>query len=281
MAETDALRECIHCGAALADGQLICNRCGEAQKRSRRVRCRQCGTLNRQSQQECVACGGSLRGYWIRPVLIAASILAGVVLIMVAVIWLRGQGNTPPPVTVPAAPATSEVAAVPTEVFTSTPVPSPTPGNTSVPTRTETPSPTPSPTWTPTHTPSPTPTNTATPTSSPTPTATNTPTTTPSPTATASPTDTASPIATASPTATASPIAAPTETSTPAPSATASPVIHTVAVGDTLYDIAATYGVTVQSIMEANDLTSTRLNVGQQLIIPVATATPEPTPTQS
>jgi LysM repeat protein len=50
--------------------------------------------------------------------------------------------------------------------------------------------------------------------------------------------------------------------------------------GDTLYDIAASYGVTVQAIMDANGLTSTRLNVGQQLIIPVATATPEPTPTQ-
>jgi LysM repeat protein len=64
------------------------------------------------------------------------------------------------------------------------------------------------------------------------------------------------------------------------PSATATPFIHTVAVGDTLYDIAARYGTTVQAIMEANGLTSTRLNVGQQLTIPVATPTPLPTPTQ-
>ena len=256
MPETDALRKCVHCGAALADEQLICARCGEAQRRSRRVRCRQCGTLNSQSQQECVVCGSSLRGYRVRPALIAVSITAGVVLTLVAVIWLRQQGSTQPPVTTTAGQATREVATIPDEVFTSTPIPSPTPGQTSAPTRTQRPSPTPSPTWTPTQTRSPTPTSTATPTASATPTATNTPTTPPSPTAT------------------------PTETLTPLPSATATPIIHTVALGDTLYDIAARYGTTVQAIMEANGLTSTRLNVGQQLTIPVATATPLPTPTQ-
>ena len=149
MLEADGWRECTHCGAALAGEQLICARCGETQRRSRRVRCRQCGTLNSQSQQECVACGGSLRGYWVRPALIAVSILAGVVLILVAVIWLRQRCAIQPPVTTPAGQATGEVAAIPDEVFTSTPLPSPTPGQTSAPTRTQRPSPTPSPTWTP------------------------------------------------------------------------------------------------------------------------------------
>ncbi len=265
MPETDALRECFHCGAALADEQLICTRCGEAQRRSRRVRCRQCGTLNGQSQQVCVACGGSLRGYWIRPALIAGSILAGVALILVVAVWLGGRGRAQTPVTAAAGRATSEVAAVPDEVFTFTPVPSPTPGQTFAPTTTRTPSPTPTPTWTPTQTRTPTPTSTATPT----------------PADTATPAPSATPTATNTPTTPPSPTAAPTETFTPVPPATATPVIHTVAVGDTLYDIAARYGTTFQAIMEANGLTSTRLNVGQQLIIPVATATPQPTPTQT
>jgi LysM repeat protein len=71
------------------------------------------------------------------------------------------------------------------------------------------------------------------------------------------------------------------ETLTPTPSPTATPFIHSVIAGDTLYDLAARYDTTVNAIMEANGLTSTRLSVGQQLIIPLATSTPVPTPTQS
>ena len=54
-----------------------------------------------------------------------------------------------------------------------------------------------------------------------------------------------------------------------------------VAAGDTLFDIAQSYGVTVQAIMEANGLESDRLKVGQQLIIPLGGATPAPAGTES
>jgi LysM repeat protein len=67
----------------------------------------------------------------------------------------------------------------------------------------------------------------------------------------------------------------------PSPSALPSPtpVIYTVKSGDNLYTIAQTFGVTVEAIMAANNLTSTNLSVGQMLIIPVPTPTPTATPT--
>lgn len=46
--------------------------------------------------------------------------------------------------------------------------------------------------------------------------------------------------------------------------------MHTVASGETLYGIAQRYGVTVQAIINANNLANPdRLSIGQQLIIPV------------
>jgi LysM repeat protein/RNA polymerase subunit RPABC4/transcription elongation factor Spt4 len=268
--ETDELRECAHCGATLAAEQLICARCGETQRRFPRARCRQCGTVNSQSQLVCVVCGEPIRSYWIQPALIALSILIGVALVLVVAIWLRGLGRIQQPATGTTEQAPSEVAATPTEVLTFTPVPSVTPWPTRIPTATQTPSPTPMPTWTPTQTRSPSPTSTTTPTASPTPT----------PTSTTTPTSSSTPTPTYTPTSLPSPIATLTETVTPTPSVTATPFIHIVEAGDTLYDIAARYGTTVESIMEANGLTSTRLSVGQQLTIPLATATPVPQPTQ-
>jgi LysM repeat protein len=256
VSETDGTRECAYCGATLAVEQLICARCGETQRPSRRVRCRQCGTLNTQSRRVCVACGDSLRGYWIRPVLAALAILIGVGLVLIAAFWLRPQARTPQPVPVSTERATGQLAPTFAEMLTHTPGPSDTPLPIRSATATPTPGPTSTLTWTPTQTRSPTPTMSTTPTPSSTPTATGSATTLPSPTAT------------------------PTETFTPAPSATATPFIHIVASGDTLYDIAARYGTTVQAIMQANGLTNTRLSVGQQLIIPLATATPVPSTTQ-
>jgi peptidoglycan-N-acetylglucosamine deacetylase len=53
------------------------------------------------------------------------------------------------------------------------------------------------------------------------------------------------------------------------PGIVASQAIHTVASGETLYGIALRYGVTVNAIVQANDLANPdRLNLGQQLIIP-------------
>jgi LysM repeat protein len=55
--------------------------------------------------------------------------------------------------------------------------------------------------------------------------------------------------------------------------------VYTVRSGDYLTSIAQRYNTTVQAIMEANGLTSTRLFVGQKLIIPVGPATPTATAT--
>jgi len=87
------------------------------------------------------------------------------------------------------------------------------------------------------------------------------------------------------PTPTTAP-AEPTSTSPPAPTDT--PILpgaltHTVRAGDTLYSIAALYGVTVDEIKALNNITDpSTLSVGQVLIIrrgetPSATATPVPT----
>jgi LysM repeat protein len=53
------------------------------------------------------------------------------------------------------------------------------------------------------------------------------------------------------------------------PGIVASQAIHTVASGETLYGIALRYGVTVNAIVQANNLANPdRLNLGQQLVIP-------------
>jgi len=64
----------------------------------------------------------------------------------------------------------------------------------------------------------------------------------------------------------------------PSAAASPTPTVYTVKSGDNLYTIAQTYGVTVNAIMRANNLTNDRLRVGQLLIIPVSTPTPSPTP---
>ena len=62
----------------------------------------------------------------------------------------------------------------------------------------------------------------------------------------------------------------PAETITPTPLETPTPVIHVVQSGDTLLAIAAQYGVSVQDLQTANGIEDpTKLQIGQQLIIPV------------
>lgn len=87
---------------------------------------------------------------------------------------------------------------------------------------------------------------------------------------------TESPTPSASPTASTTP--EPTATYTPLPTAT--PLTHTVGPNETCLQIAAFYGVSVQSIIQLNQLATTcPLSINQTLLVPQPTATPSPEPT--
>lgn len=47
------------------------------------------------------------------------------------------------------------------------------------------------------------------------------------------------------------------------------PIVHVVVRGDTLFSLARRFGTTVRTLMAANNLTSTTIRIGQQLVIPV------------
>jgi LysM repeat protein len=98
------------------------------------------------------------------------------------------------------------------------------------------------------------------------------------------PTATDTPRPTATRRATFTPVPA-TPSDTPTPTVTPTPIIYTIKKGDTLIPIARTFGVTVQEIQEANGIADPRrLQVGQEIIIPLKegqgepTAVPTPTP---
>ncbi len=105
-----------------------------------------------------------------------------------------------------------------------------------------------------------------------------TPTPTPTPVPLSAVEPTASPTET--PTATLSPAPSPTFTVSPTPTASPTPAatVHVVQEGEVLAQIAQRYGVSVEAIREANNLTSDLLRVGQELIIPLPTPTPADTP---
>ncbi|WP_116109016.1 LysM peptidoglycan-binding domain-containing protein [Lewinella sp. IMCC34191] len=69
---------------------------------------------------------------------------------------------------------------------------------------------------------------------------------------------------------------------TTTPSITAEPAtIHTVSAGETLYAISRRYGVTVMEIQQANQLSGSTINIGQQLVIAGSRATaPAPATSQ-
>jgi len=99
---------------------------------------------------------------------------------------------------------------------------------------------------------------------SPTPTSTFTPTYTPSPTFTQTPTPTITPTPTVTP------------TPTPLPPATK----YKVQPGDTPATIARQFGIPLEVLLAANDLTTKDvIRVGQELTIPLPTPTPSPSPT--
>lgn len=95
-------------------------------------------------------------------------------------------------------------------------------------------------------------------------------------TAEEAPTATVTATVTLTPTASLTP--QPTATFTPEPSPT--PLTHIVSENETCAALAAFYGVSVQSIVQLNNLPITcPLSVGQRLLIPHPTATPSPEPT--
>ncbi len=100
------------------------------------------------------------------------------------------------------------------------------------------------------------------PSPTPTPTPTHTPTLTPTPTVTSTPTRTPTPT--------------PTSTPTPIP-----PVrTYKVKPGDTLASIAKDFGISLEALLEANDLSERAvIRPGDTLLIPVLTPTPTPTTT--
>lgn len=97
-------------------------------------------------------------------------------------------------------------------------------------------------------------------------------TTTPRAVPTETPSPSPRPTRTASPTATMTP----SPTSTPLP-----PIIHMVQKGESVGIIAKQYGVSERSVLEANGLEADSIiRIGQELIIPRPTPTPEPAATQ-
>jgi LysM repeat protein len=76
-------------------------------------------------------------------------------------------------------------------------------------------------------------------------------------------------IPTSVPTQAQVPVVLPSPTSSPA----AAPIEHTVVAGESLSVIAEQYGVTVEAIVEANELTNPdQIVIGQVLVIPPAPA---------
>ncbi len=93
---------------------------------------------------------------------------------------------------------------------------------------------------------------------------------------TATPTITLTPTNTSTPSPTVEPTQAPTNTPEP-------PKEHTVAAGEFCSSIAARYGISVQSIVDLNNLPPEcgTLSVGQKLLIPVPTPKPTALPTST
>ncbi len=60
--------------------------------------------------------------------------------------------------------------------------------------------------------------------------------------------------------------------------AVATQVRHLVQAGDTLYGIGLKYGLSVEAIMYANNLSSTLIHPGQSLLIPTVTVIPDTAP---
>ena len=82
-------------------------------------------------------------------------------------------------------------------------------------------------------------------------------------------TPTPSPTPTATPTPTPTPTATPTPAPTPTPEPTPAAIEYTIVEGDTLWDIAEAYGVSVDAITALNpDLDAAALGIGQVILIP-------------
>jgi LysM repeat protein len=204
------------------------------------------------------------------------------------VFFLRDWGELPP-----LPPQETDVALVRTytprpATPTYTPTFTPTPSRTPSPTLTPIPTDTPVPTVTPAPTNTPLPIDTPVATIPPLPTSSPTPTWTPLVPATSQVTTTPQATVVSAVTLTPSPTPVPTLSPTPEPALSPTPAppsgqTYIVQPGDTLYEIALRFGVSVEALAEANGITDTKLiRPGMILVIPVPGTTPAaPTVTPS
>ncbi len=257
-------RACPGCDAVVAMGVQVCPECGtRLQPRAEQIRCRHCGQRSSSALVLCPSCGRELQPApsrlwtWVLPGLVVALFVAALTS------WVSGRLASET-----GQPAAEAIAITPVRVEAGLP-PEAGPQAARASLATETPAASPS---------APeaqAPPSTAGPEASPSPARQATVAVTPtlSPTLPAATTITSTPTLTA--TATVTPTVVPTSTPTAQPSPTPSPAptgsTYTLQPGDTIVGIAARYGLTVESILEANGLTpeeATRLRPGQVLFLP-------------
>ncbi len=262
-------RACPSCDATVAMGVQVCPECGaRLQPRAEQIRCRHCGQRSSSALVLCPSCGRELQPApsrlwtWALPGLVVA------LFVVALTSWVSGrlasEAGQPTPEDIAITPVRMEAGLSPemglpaagASLAPAAPAVSP-----AVP-ETQAPSPTAGPEEAPP--PALQVTVAVTPTLSPTLPAPTTLTATPALTATATVTPTVVPTST--------PTAQPSPTPTPSPSPTPSTgSTYTLQPGDTIVGIAARYGLTVESILEANGLTpeeATRLRPGQVLFLP-------------
>ncbi len=262
-------RTCPGCDAVVAMGVQVCPECGtRLQPKAEQIRCRHCGQRSSSALVLCPSCGRELQPApsrlwtWVLPGLVVA------LFVVALTSWVSGrlssEAGQPPSEDIAITPVREEAGALSGRAqqvglaspATETPVSPASAQEAQLP----------SPTASPEEASPPTLQATLPATPAPSPTLPAVATITATPTLTATATVTATRVLTATPTAQAQ--ASPTATPSATPPAAGT---YTLQPGDTIVGIAARYGLTVESILEANGLTpeeATRLRPGQVLLLP-------------